>query len=190
MLALLWIVSPLGGLDGCEVDADLGPEDVGVRAGGDGTIDVLAGPCTSLPYRSVRLTTPDGGVLWQADQVDPNADDQAARSSAARLSIGRAPAGFTDVVPLAGPLDPAATYTVALSTLAAVPGAPAVPSGDPGSPPDEPTTTSADLYAALGARTTFRPADLDTAAVWFRAQSVSPAEFERLVCEPAPSDDA
>jgi hypothetical protein len=155
-LAAYWIASQL---DGCEVmlPASL-IGDLGVRPGPGGTTVVDHPPCPAVPLVALVLRGPDGGVLWRAD-ANPG-------RPVGTLTLGQAPEGFTEVVPLAAPLDPATPYTVQMYVIDPGPGSAADP----------------DAGLAFGRRATFRPADLGAGRVWFRGRSLTPAEFSRQGC--------
>jgi hypothetical protein len=177
VLLLLWIASPLAGLGGCDIEGAVAPREVGVVAAADGTLAVDVGPCDTATYTSIRLRGPDDAVVWQADSATPQA--------VGRLTLGRSAAPFTDVVPLAGGLDPAATYTVELSILSATTRTTADGTVDPAGDGTGATAEgpSYDPYPLLGGTATFRPSDLEAGTVWFADRSVTPASFERLACE-------
>jgi hypothetical protein len=180
-LVLFWVVSPL---EGCELGFDIGPTDAAVSATPDGRVVVHPGPghCGSRwstqSIQSVRLTTADGTVAWQADGTagaDGNPDTAPPFDL---LVVGQAPPGFADTVPLAAALDPTTTYTVEMSVLAATLSA------------GSPTSTGYDLYPMLGQTARFRPADLSTTTVWYQGQATTPAEFDRAPARPGPSPSA
>jgi hypothetical protein len=155
-LAVVWVVSTW---DGCEIVLpDSLISDLGVRPGPGGAVAVDRPPCTTAgAYVALVLRGPDGTVLWRADA--------SAGRQVATFTVGRPPEGFSEVVPLAAPLDPATRYTVQMFVIPPAPGA-----ADP------------DAGLPFGGRATFRPADLRADRVWFRGRSVTPAEFSRQGC--------
>jgi hypothetical protein len=178
-LVLFWVVSPL---EGCELGLDFGPTDAAVSATPDGRVVVHPGPghCGSTwstqSIQSVRLTTADGTVVWQADGTAAGGNPDTA-PPLDLLVVGQAPPGFADTVPLAAALDPTTAYTVEMSVLAATLSA------------GSPTSTGYDLYPMLGQRATFRPADLSTTTVWYQGRATTPAEFDRAPCETGPESE-
>jgi hypothetical protein len=153
-------------LEGCEVDIDLGPQDLGVSGRPGGPITARVPSCADAPFAVVRLVAGDGTTVWQAEAGQPRA--------VGRLTVGTAPRGFRDTVPLAAqPLDPRATYDLELfaipptgETAATLPGAP----------------RGTDVGLAFGATVRFRPADLRPDRVWVAGQLVAPDRFERVAC--------
>jgi hypothetical protein len=157
-------------LEGCEVDIDLGPRDLGVSGRPGGPITAHVPSCARTQYQVVRLVAGDGTTVWQADAPQP--------TGVSRLSVGRAPPGFRDTVPLAAqPLDPQAPYDLELlaipptgETAATLPGA----------------SWGTDVALAFGATVRFRPADLRPDRVWVAGRLVTPDRFDRVACD---SDD-
>lgn len=179
LAAAVGVVAALVGIDGCEVRIE--PTGAaGVRAGTDGTVSVVLGPCESRSFRSIRLVDAAGTVVWQAGAPAPVDVDQ--------VPIGRPGGPFTEVVPLAAPLEPTATYRVELSLLdpatSTSTGATAR-TDSPAAGDGGPSTTAAAVYALFGSAATFRPADLAPDRVWYEGRLVGTAEFERLACDRA-----
>jgi hypothetical protein len=146
---------------------DLGPRDLGVERAADDSLLVTSRGCDQASVQSVILRGPDGAELWRAEAPSPQ--------PVVTVTVGAAPPGFSDVVPLTAPLDPAADYTVELRALPA-PAALAASTG-----PSDPTMT-------FGGTARFRPADVVAGRVWFAGRSLPTAEFDARSCErPAPA---
>ncbi len=147
LLVARWVVAPLASVafDGPLLSLP-GPHSVEVATTPDG-VAVIDAPCRErIPYRWITVRAVGGTVVWQAE---------GAGASVPRLTVGTTPAGFRDVVPLAAPLDPHATYVIELTVL-------------------RPGTAGAEL---LGAGTaTFRPGELPP--------EPAAGEFERVACAP------
>ncbi len=157
----------VGSMGGCEFRLDLGPRDLGVERAADDSLVVTSRGCDQAPVQSVILRGPDGAELWRAEAPSPQ--------PVLTVTLGAAPPGFSDVVPLTATLDPAADYTVELRALPAPAGA-AASTG-----PSDPTLT-------FGGTARFRPADVVAGRVWFAGQSLPTAEFDARSCErPAPA---
>lgn len=185
VLIAIGVIAALVGVDGCEVRIE--PTGAaGVRTAAEGTVSVVLGPCESRSFRSIRLLDAAGTVVWQADAPAPVDVEQ--------VPVGRPGGPFTEVVPLAAPLEPIATYRVELSLLdpataastattastAATAATDSPAAGDGGA-----STTDAAVYALFGSAATFRPADLAPDRVWYEGRLVSTAEFERRDCDQA-----
>jgi len=164
-------------LDGCEIDSALRPAEAGVSTSPDGQVVVHPSPCgpglAGAAVSSIRLLGPDGSVAWQADALARSADHTSVPDT---IVIGQAPAGFVEVVPLAGPLDPASPYEVQMSVLG------------PGATTGAPPSTDADLFTAFGQSASFHPADLAPDTVWYQDRAVTPEVFSQAPCDA--DDDA
>jgi hypothetical protein len=123
-------------------------------------VAVDPGPCATLGARALVLRGPQGQVLWRAAGASPDG------GSLAPFTVGRAPAGFHDTVPLASPLRAGVAYAVEVSVL------------EDGSS----TTLPPEVALAFGARGAFRPGDLAPGRIWFAGRSLTPAEFSRAAC--------
>jgi hypothetical protein len=151
-----WLATQMAG---CEFFAlDFGPRDLGLRPGPRGTVVVDPGPCAPVYGRELILRGPQSQVLWRA--VGPAGFGD----TLAPFTVGRAPAGFHDVVPLAFPLLPRASYTVEVRALDAGGG------------------TAGSTALPFGGQGAFRPGDLAPGRVWFAGRSLTPAEFARQAC--------
>jgi hypothetical protein len=190
LVAGLFLLVSSMSLDGCEVE--LGPTAAGVSTTPDGAVQIHAGPCgPDVPFQSVRVRAADGTVVWQAEGTAGADQNPATPPAFDTLVVGQAPSGFGDVVPLAAPLDPAATYTAELSligdmTASSIAGTPgtgssAPPGGTDGAPGTGPSTAD-DMYTALGQTATFRPSDLSPDAITYAGVAIDPREFARLPC--------
>jgi hypothetical protein len=145
-------------LEGCDVDADFGPFPAGVTGGPSGPITARVPGCGSPQFSLVRLVAPDGSVVWSAEALRP--------TDVERLTIGRAPPGFRDTVPLpARPLDAEATYDLQLFAIR--------PTGE---------SLESDVALAFGTTARFRPADLRPDRVWVDGRLVPADRFEQVAC--------
>lgn len=156
-----WLATQMSGC--AEFALDFGPGDLGLRPGPRGTVVVDPGPCPAILGRELILRGPQGQVLWRS--VGP----AGAPKTLAPFTIGRSPAGFHDVVPLAFPLLPGASYRVEVRALDA-------------HLVSEGTTLPPGLRLMLGAEGEFRPGDLAPGRVWFAGRSLTPADFARQAC--------
>jgi hypothetical protein len=163
--------------DGCE--ANLGPNDAGVSAAPGGAVRIHTGPCApGLGFESVRVRAADGTVVWLAEGTAGADENPSTPPAFDTLVVGQAPSGFADVVPLAAPLDPAATYTAELSLLDS-----ASASSIAGTGGSTASTSSADaVYTVLGQTATFRPADLFPGRVDYHGEHMTEDAFARLTC--------
>jgi hypothetical protein len=145
-------------LEGCDVDLEIEPAEAGVTGRPGGPITARVPQCETRQFSVVRLVAPDGSVVWSAEALRP--------TDVERLTIGRAPSGFRDTVPLAArPLDAQATYDLQLLAFR--------PTGEP---------AESDVALAFGATVRFRPADLRPDRVWVDGRLVAGDQFERVAC--------
>jgi hypothetical protein len=155
-----WVVAPLADVS---VDAfvprlsGLEPHPVGVSVAPEG-VTAASAPChEAVSYRTITLTTTDGTVAWQAGATTLS-------QPVPRLIVGTAPPGFRDDVPLAGPLDPQASYRLEVTIMR----------------PDNHAVTPLILAGVA----TFRPVDLRADRVWFDGRLATIGDFEREACGP------
>lgn len=165
-VGLVFLVFMPYALESCEDDIDTTPAHLGVSSDPTGVITARVPPCHSGVAAALQLLAPDDAVLWRAE-----AEEQQELSV---FTIGLAPEGFTDVVPLAAPLDPAVDYEVQLLFFSRVSSTGGV---SPGA-----VAADDDLQLFGGARTTFRPDTLQTDTVFFDAHSVAPDDFDTAAC--------
>jgi hypothetical protein len=112
-----------------------------------------------------RLLADDGSTVWSAKALRP--------SDVERLTVGQAPPGFRDTVPLAArPLDPQKAYDLQFLVLE--------PTGDPAA--SRPRGRGTDIDLAFGATVRFRPADLRPDRVWVDGRLVAADRFEQVSC--------
>lgn len=174
--ALLVLLLGSATLDGFDIESDLRPAEAGVSTSPDGQVVVHPSACgpglAGSAVSSIRLLGPDGSVAWQADALTQSADHPSVPDT---VVVGQAPAGFVEVVPLAGPLDPGSPYEVQMSVLG------------PGATTGAPPPPDADLFAVFGQSATFRPVDLAPDTVWHQDRAVTPEVFSQAPCD---ADDA
>jgi hypothetical protein len=162
-------------LDGCDVDVDLGPSALGVSSRPGGPIRAVLPSCAAQQFTYVRLLAGDGSTLWSAEA--PRA------ASVERFTVGTAPPGFRDSVPLADrPLDPHATYDLQVLVMG-----PAEPTTTATVRSGEASMTAIDPALMFGARARFRPVDLRPDRIWVDGRLVAPERLDRLACA---SDDS
>ena len=166
VVGLAFVAWALTSFDGCKVDVDVGPSMAGVTARSGGPITARLPRCENHQFSVVRLLTDDGSTAWSAEAPQPTGVE--------RLTVGRAPPGFRDTVPLsARPLDPRASYDLQLLVIR--------PPGDTAARAPQGAPES-DIELAFGATVRFRPADLRPDRVWVEDRLVAPDQFERVAC--------
>jgi hypothetical protein len=169
VVGLGFVAWALTSIDGCEVGVDVGPAPAGVTGRPGGPITARLPGCENHRFSVVRLLADDGSTVWSAEAPQP--------TDVERLTVGRAPPGFRDTVPVpARPLDARATYDLELLVIRPTGDTAArVPRGSPES----------DLALAFGATARFRPADLRPDRVWVDGRLVAVDRFERTACADA-----
>jgi hypothetical protein len=167
VLVFALVAWALTSFEGCDVDVDLGPIPVGVIGGPGGPITARVPQCENHQFSVMRLLADDGSIVWSAEAPQARYVE--------RFTVGRAPAGFRDTVPLAArSLDTRATYDLQLLAVQLTGDATArVPTGSP----------EADIELAFGATARFRPADLRPERVWVEGRLVAADRFERVACD-------
>jgi hypothetical protein len=160
---MAWAVTSF---EGCDVDVELGPWDLGVSGRPDGPVTARVPSCANQQFAAVRLVAGDGSTVWSAEAPQP--------THVGRFTVGTAPRGFRDTVPLsARPLDARATYDLELFSIP--------PTGETaGTLPGESRET--DIGLAFGATVRFRPTDLRHDRVWVDGRLVATDRFERVAC--------
>lgn len=164
VVGLGFVAWAMTSFEGCEVDVDVGPSPAGVSGRPGGPITAHLPGCWNRQFSVVRLLAEDGSSVWSAE---------AHRSTGIeRLTVGRAPPGFRDTVPLARPLDTRATYDLQFLVIR--------PAADTAT--TRPRGPETDIDLAFGATVRFRPADLRPDRVWVDARLVAADRFEWVAC--------
>jgi hypothetical protein len=155
VLAVVLLLVPFG-LDACEYSKDPGAGDLGIGLDPAAGVTARVPICVTEGAQVLQLVGPERVVLWRAESTQP--------VSVESFVVGVTPEGFTEIVPLAGPLDPETSYDVQMLTDLTT---------------DSPTTT---IELEAGAHTEFRPVDLAPDRIFFATHSVPPDEFDDAAC--------
>jgi hypothetical protein len=150
----------LGSCEGLDFSYDREP--LAITRALDGTIAATTGPCVGeAPVQSVELRR-DGEVVWAARAP--------ADTPLRAVTVGQAPEGFTEDMPLTEVLRDGQAYQLIWKSQAVVQAFPAPTEGQP-----DPSL----VFANVG---TFRPEQVGVGQVLFRGHEQPLADFARRTC--------